>query len=349
MCVEFRQATSPGGQIEYTEEESGTILSGGTKGRICRVELDGMLFRGMAGGCLFPSVGAGFLPRARTKREKDGLMLDEETIPVFATKKMAKQYAAKCAVEWLIKRGRMPENIQAKVERRVAKDEDDAEVVAGATTSVGSVEFPPQGDPDPEDSPEAQMMREMEEGETYIDDKGRKRTDHPNGVTTIHPPSPHPPPKKRSVAPFPPDHTAVQYPIEPISASSTTATTVAAADPTQVLPTAVPTNARELVATLCQKLGFPPPRYVITPPIADEHSEGESANGKPLFMFDGHPEFANGDNDEELICLREYARLTGVRAEGQETMKNVVAGKLLARLREIEAERRAQLEALMKR
>lgn len=317
-----------------------------------------MLLRSMAGGCCFPSPGAGLLPPAKTKRQKNGLMTGSETIPVFATKKMAKQYAAKCAVEFLIKRGYMLENIQAKFERPVDKDEHDAGVAAGSTTAVGSVPWPLVGGEDnnnddselPPPSPEpgtagAGHKRDRRE---YTNNQGQHITEHGNGVTTIPPPSPkriQAEKDKHLPAPFPPDHQAVSYTrfasaIEPMSSSSIT--TTIAADTAQTLHIAIPTNAPKLVTDLCQQLGFPVPRYNITPPRADEH-----AQSKQLFLFDGQPEFANNSNDNELNALCEYATLKGVRAESQEAMKNVVAGKLLVRLKEIEGERRAILEGML--
>lgn len=371
---EYRQATSPGGHIDYAEQEAGTPLAAGNKGHICRVELDATLLRGRGrcgggGGLVFPSSSrAGLVQRAQKRGgDENGripVMMEEEqetmmTMPVFATKKMAKQYAAKCAVEFLIEHRYVPEDLHVKIQQQVARDEDDADVAAGVTTAVGSVSFPLHTRPlashsdataDPEDgapspTPSSQLKRVHE----HTESDGTRVQAGEDGL-------PPPPSKgqftKTTTPPAPYTTVTMQYqhPIEPMSASSNNNATTTI----NTLPTAVPTNARELVATLCRSLGFPPPRYNITAvPLADEQDSHSGRaviknGGKPLFLFDGHPEFANDAHDDELIALREYARLRGVRAESQETIKNAVAGKLLSRLREIEAERRAQLETLMK-
>lgn len=389
LLNEYRQATAPGGHINYAEQEAGAPLAGGNKGHICRVELDATLLRGRGGGLVFPlsPSGAGLVPQAQKHRGgagNDGIgripitMEEEEeeeqqqettmTMPVFTTKKMAKHYAAKCAVEFLVEHRYVPEDLHVKIRQQVAQDAGDADVVAaGVTKAVGSVSFPlhttrasasqaadatvdhEDGSAAPSPTPSSQLKRVHE----HTESDGARAQAGEHGLPTI---------KRqftKTTAAATTTTTATmpyQQPTEPMLASlnnnkNNTTTTI--------LATVVPANARELVATLCGNLGFPPPRYNITPlPAADEqdnhHGGGGGGvariknGGKPLFLFDGHPEFANDAHDDELIALREHARLSAVRAESHETVKNAVAGKLLSRLREIEAERRAQLEALLK-
>lgn len=82
------------GEIIYTEEASG-VLSGGTPGRVCRVTIAESLSYETDPIEAFPAAG--------------GYGLDEDTgrAPVFSTKKVAKHFAAKCAVDWLVARGLM--------------------------------------------------------------------------------------------------------------------------------------------------------------------------------------------------------------------------------------------------
>lgn len=91
------------GDIVYTEEASG-VLAGGTTGRVCRVAItESPAARGTGPGSdpgmspikSFPAAG-GY-----------GLVEDTGRPPAFSTKKAAKHFAAKCALDWLVDRGLM--------------------------------------------------------------------------------------------------------------------------------------------------------------------------------------------------------------------------------------------------
>lgn len=274
---EYRQATAPTRPADrYDEQESGTVLAGGSRGRICRVEVsdDGGLRRRpqrggatttSGGGWVFPSPGAGLLSSTGDPALIPGGGTPH--IPVFSTKKMAKQYAAKCAVEFLIKHRYMPGDIQLGVQRQVAADDANAEVAAGATSAVGLVPFPEGGTMAPEEAD---------------DDDDAEHTTESGGRGGGGP--------------------------------------------------------RDLVRTLCASLGFPAPRYLVTPLSFSSYSRH--------ILYDGRVDFPNDAHDGELLALCEDAHLDGFAAEGPEAAKDAVAGRLLECLREIEAERAAQLAAM---
>lgn len=284
---DYRQATAPTRPPDrYDEQESGTVLAGGTRGRICRVEVsdDGGLRlrrpqRGGTtttttggGGWVFPSPGAGLLSSMGDPALVPGGGTPH--IPVFSTKKKAKQYAARCAVEFLIKHRYMPADIQLGVQRQVAADDANAEVAAGATSAAGLVPFPEGGTMAPEEAGEDD------------DDDAEHTTESGGGGGGGGGP-------------------------------------------------------RDLVRTLCASLGFPAPRYLVTPLSFSSYSRHT--------FFDGRADFPNDVHDAhngELLALCEHAHLNGFAAEEPEAVKDAVAGRLLERLREIEAERAAQLAAM---
>lgn len=78
----------------YAGEISG-VLPGGTTGRICRVTISQALSHGAGPISSFPAAG--------------GFGIDDATgsPPIFTTKKAAKQFAAKCAIDWLVAQGLM--------------------------------------------------------------------------------------------------------------------------------------------------------------------------------------------------------------------------------------------------
>lgn len=273
----YRQVTASQ-SYRYDEKESGTALAGGTPGRICRVEVsdDGGLWRRplggttpSGGGWVFPSPGAGLLSSTGEPLDPDDSS-GTPHIPVFLTKKMAKQYAAKCAVEFLIKHRYMPANIQLGIHQEVAAEDAnaDAEAAAGAASAVGLVPFP-------------------------------------SGRTM--------PPEEDDASPTPSSQLRGGGP-----------------------------HARELVLTLCESLGFPAPRYLVTP-------LSSSSSSSSLALFNGRPTFPTFPNDAyhgELLALCEAARLDFFAAEGPEAVKDAMAGRLLERLREVEAKQAAQFAAM---
>lgn len=91
---EHRQKNPLMGDIVYTEEAS-SVLAGGTTGRVCRVTIAESLAArpGSVPIESFPAAG-GY-----------GLAEDTGKPRIFPTKKAAKQFAAQCAVEWLVAKG----------------------------------------------------------------------------------------------------------------------------------------------------------------------------------------------------------------------------------------------------
>lgn len=77
------------------------MLAGGTTGRICRVTIAESLAAKSPGGPIaaFPAKGYGLVQDEKTGACK---------APTFPTKKAAKHFAAKCAVDWLVAQRLMP-------------------------------------------------------------------------------------------------------------------------------------------------------------------------------------------------------------------------------------------------
>lgn len=94
----YRQANPTGQELDWDEREASTKAVGGAIGRICRVTITESRKHPEAPVESFPAPGYGF---------QKG-----ESPPVFPRKKDAKQYAAKCAVEWLIAQSLMPSNLR---------------------------------------------------------------------------------------------------------------------------------------------------------------------------------------------------------------------------------------------
>lgn len=94
----YRQANYTGQELDWDEREASTKAVGGAIGRICSVTITESRKHPEAPVESFPAPGYGF--------EKG------ESPPVFPRKKDAKQYAAKCAVEWLIAQSMMPSNLR---------------------------------------------------------------------------------------------------------------------------------------------------------------------------------------------------------------------------------------------
>lgn len=352
-----QQFTAASDSIVNTELESGTVLAGGTTGRICLVTISKILVDGTAGTCTFPSPGAGCFPS-----EHDASAM---RIPVFAIKKVAKQYAAKCACEYLVKHGRMPRQLRTRVETEAASVET-GNIVAKGVTAAGLVDFPPPGvsssvahslgsmfssslSAQPKGTDEnldggvdydkyADHSSDDDDDDDYGSRTARTQHDNTNNITSNREPLglAWSAIRQAPIAGYQRDHNAAEHVIGPVSS-----TTTPISDPC----TDVTTNATKLVMDLCSRLGLPPPRYNITSSLAS----GRSSRGGFMFVFDGVPEFANQNNDEELMSMSEYARLVGVAARSQEIMKSMVASKLLVKLREIEAARRAMFEMLLKK
>lgn len=83
--------------LHYEDELSGTLPLGVT-GRVCRVRIAGSLEQENPIEH-FPALGYG--------------LKDDGSEPRFPSKKAAKRFAAKCAVEWLTAQGLMPSHLQA--------------------------------------------------------------------------------------------------------------------------------------------------------------------------------------------------------------------------------------------
>ncbi|ROW12278.1 hypothetical protein VMCG_00440 [Cytospora schulzeri] len=94
----YRQANPTSEDLKWEEEEASTKAIGGAVGRICRVTISESPDHAEAPVESFPAVG-------------HGVQKDEDP-PVFPKKKDAKQYAAKCAIEWLIAQSYMPSNLK---------------------------------------------------------------------------------------------------------------------------------------------------------------------------------------------------------------------------------------------
>ncbi|KUI62151.1 hypothetical protein VP1G_09297 [Cytospora mali] len=93
----YRQANPADNEIDWVEEQATSRAVGGAIGRICRVIIDESRGHSEDPVESFPAEGYG---------------LENGLPPVFPRKKEAKQYAAKCAVEWLIAHSFMPSNLK---------------------------------------------------------------------------------------------------------------------------------------------------------------------------------------------------------------------------------------------
>ncbi|KAJ4391592.1 hypothetical protein N0V93_005211 [Gnomoniopsis smithogilvyi] len=98
LLMEYHQKHNYLDRLHYVEEASGT-LSDGVTGRISRVTIAESFDQRIGHIEHFPTMGYGL--------NADG------TEPRFPSKKAAKRFAAKCAVQWLAAQGLMPSDLQA--------------------------------------------------------------------------------------------------------------------------------------------------------------------------------------------------------------------------------------------
>lgn len=94
--TESLQKLDPTAEIHWVEEASG-VLAGGTPGRICRITIAESLAHPSGHIEHFPAAGYGL--------HADG------SEPRFPSKKEAKRFAAKCAVDWLGAQGLVPQGL----------------------------------------------------------------------------------------------------------------------------------------------------------------------------------------------------------------------------------------------
>lgn len=252
-CPERYQKSNQLGGLRWSEEAAG-VLPGGVTGRVCRVSIVESLAHESGHIDHFPAVGYG--------------LNDDGSEPHFTSKKAAKHFAAKCAVEWLSTHGLIASHLYGP-----------------------SLFLKPSSHLPIAPAPSL------------------KRAPQSTSSSTSSTSTPSPPKRQTMTSPQGLDGTL---------------------DATTTLTLSSP--ATELVATLCCELNISAPKYV----LVEIAPNSKVFNGRAIFDDYG---------DSEILSLAEASVVQGV--EGKDAAKKAIAAKVLARLREIEVARDAQLQLMI--
>lgn len=239
--------------VYHPESYPGTLPGGVTTAQVCRVTVAESPDFHASYVQSFPALGYGLKP--------DG------SLPCFANKKAAKNFAASCAVNWLADQGLISLPSSLPPPSNPSQPAVAVAVAVAASAATTSLKRSPQT---------------------------------PN--FTISPPS-----KRRDVA---------------VPSTTDDAVTITASDP----------KVFELVTKICSDLKFPMPKFITTASSAGPN------------MFDGRADITHYGDDDALAVVN-ISAVQGV--VGNENTRKAVATKVLAKLRDIEAMREAQLQMLL--